>query len=84
MSFHRRRFVILDYSISETQFSIKISYFKPTFGHLIEKYTKEMINAIRTNKILRDSSWWNDTGFVRDGTDQGYFGDCIILTVNSY
>ena len=64
ISFHRRRFVILDFSIFETQFSIKIHYFKPQFEHLIEQYTMEMIKAIRSNRILRYSGWWTDTVFV--------------------
>ena len=58
-------FIISDYSISETQFSIKIHYFKPEFEHLIEEYTMEIIKAIRTNKILRDYGWQNDTDFVQ-------------------
>ena len=77
-------FTILGYSIRETQFSIKIHYFKPEFGHLIEQYTKEMIKAIQTNKILRDSGWWNDTAFVEDISDDSFFGNYIIMTVTSY
>ena len=42
-----------------------------------------MIKAIRTNKILRNSGWWTDTVFVDITPDYGYFGDCIVLTVNS-
>ena len=64
ISFHRKRFVILDYFIKENQFTVKIDYDKEQFGHLIDQYVHEMFLAIRANEILRDCIWWNDTGFV--------------------
>ena len=51
---------------------------------MIEQYTKEMIKAIQTNKILRDSGWWNDTAFVEDISDDSFFDNYIIMTVTSY
>ena len=84
ISFHRRRFVILDYFIKENQFTVKIDYDKEQFGHLIDQYVHEMLLAIRANQILRDCVWWNDTVFVFEQQVSEYFGNCYFLTVNSH
>ena len=83
ISFHQRRFVILDYSIKETELTVKIYHCKE-FDHLIHQYVSDMIKAIRQNKILRDSGWMNDTVFVSDQETSDYFGHCVFLTVKSY
>ena len=77
-------FVILDYSVYETQFSIKIHYFKLEFEHLIKQYKMKMIKAIQSNRILRYSGWLAGTVFVDNTSDPPYFGDCVVLTVISY
>ena len=64
ISFHRKRFVILDYFIKENQFKVKIDFDKEQFGNLIDQYVHEMFLAITANEILRDCVWWNDTAFV--------------------
>ena len=84
ISFQGRRFVILDYFIKENQFTVKIDYDKEQFGHLIDQYVHEMILAIRTNQILPDCGWWNDTVFVFEQEVSEYFGNYYFLTVSSY
>ena len=82
--FHSRRFVILDYSINDTEFTVKIDYDKETFGHLIVAYVRDMIKAIRNNQFLRNYDWMNDTVFVHEPETSDYFVSCVFLTVNSY
>ena len=74
ISFHSRRFVILDYSISDTEFTVKINYDKDKFGHLIVEYVRDMINAIRDNRVLRNYGWMNDTVFIHESETSDYFG----------
>lgn len=74
ISFHSRRFVILDYSISDTGFTVKINYDKEEFGHLIVEYVRDMINAIRDNRVLRNYGWMNDTVFIHESETSDYFG----------
>ena len=84
ISFHQRKFVIFDYFIKKNQFTVKIDYDKEQLGHLIDHYVHEMILGIRTNQILRDCGYWNDTVFVFEQEVSEYFGNCYFLTVNSY
>ena len=77
LSLNKRRFVLLDCSVYESQVSIKIHYFKPELEHLIEQYTMEMINAIKSNSILRCSGWRAETVFVEDISDSTYFDSCV-------
>ena len=74
ISFHSRRFVILDYSINDTEFTVKINCDKEEFGHLIVEYVRDMINAIRDNRVLRNYGWMNDTVFIHESETSDYFG----------
>ena len=47
ISFHQRRFVILGYSINDTEFTVKINFDKEEFDLLIFQYVSEMTKAIK-------------------------------------
>lgn len=47
----------LDYGIQDTKFSVKIYYYTSKFVHLVKQYTMDMIEAIKSNRILRYSGW---------------------------
>ena len=57
ISFSRRRFVILDNSVKNIDFIVKINYNKDEFGHLITQFVGEMIRSIKENKELNDASF---------------------------
>ena len=62
--FHKRSFVILDHSVNDSEFTVKINYNKKEFGHLIVDYVNQMIREIKDNKKLNDAGWDNTTVFI--------------------
>ena len=84
ISFARRRFVILDHSIKDTKFIVKIYYDKKEFGHLISEFIGGMIRAIKQNKELNGAGWNNATVFVDENEVSEYFECCAFLTVQSH
>lgn len=50
-SFSRRSsFVILDHSVDNEEFVVKIYFDKEQFEHLIDQYVKEMLDELKQNK----------------------------------
>ena len=84
ISFHRKRFVIYDYSIHDNEFTGKIHFDKDEFVHLIDQYIKEMIKCIKENKIPRNVGWMNNTAFLCFREDPEYFYQCVCLTFKSW
>ena len=84
ISLHQRRFVILDHSVCDFEFTIKINYDKKEFGHLIDHYGMEMIKTINENKELYDAGWDNSDVLVEETEVSEYFGYCVFLTVQTY
>ena len=84
ISFHQRRFVILDYSIKTFEFTVNINYDKGEFGHLISEYVSEMIKAIQENEELNNADWNNATVLVDEYEVSEYFVYFDFLTVRSY
>ena len=84
ISFQQRRFVILDYSINDTEFTGKINYDKEEFDHLIFQYVSEMTKAIKENKGLNDAGWDNSTVLTEEHEVSEYFRCCVFLIVKTY
>ena len=84
ISFSQRRFVILNHSVKNIEFIVKINYDKDEFGHLITQFVGEMIRSIKENKELNDADWDNSTVFVDEQEVSEYFGYCVFLTVQTY
>ena len=84
ISFHQRRFVILDYSINDTEFTVKINYDKEEFDHLIFQYVSEMTKAIKENKGLNDAGWDSSTVLTEEHEVSEYFRCCVFLSVKTY
>ena len=84
ISFSQRRFVILDHSVKNINFIVKINYDKDEFGHLITQFVGEMIRSIKENKELNNAGWDNSTVFVDEQEVSEYFGYCVFLTVQTY
>ena len=82
--FSWRRFVILDYSINDIGFTVKINNDKEEFGHLIYQFVSEMIKAIKENKKLNDVGWNNTTVFVDEQEVSENFEYCVFSTVQTY
>ena len=82
ISFSRRRFVILDHSMKDIEFIVKINYDKDEFGHLITQFVG--VRSIKENKELNDAGWDNSTVFVDEQEVSEYFGYCVFLTVQTY
>ena len=58
ISFHQRRFVILDYSIKETEFTVKIDYYKEEFDHPIHQYVMIWLSALDKIRYWIDLVGW--------------------------
>ena len=82
ISLHQRRFVILDHSVCDFEFTVKINYDKKEFGHLIDQYVMEMIKAIKENKKLCDAGWNNCNVLVEETEVSEYFGYCFFNSSN--
>ena len=82
MSFNQRRFAILDHSVHDFEFTVKINYDKEEFGHLVYQYVSEMIKASKENKELNDAGWDNSTVFVDETKVSEYFGYCVFNSSN--
>ena len=67
LSFSQRsRFVILDHSVSDEEFVMKIFYHRDEYGHLIDEYVNEMIHEIKGSKELNDARWNNQVVLVEE------------------
>ena len=96
ISLHQRRFVILDHSVCDFEFTVKINYDKKEFGHLIDQhvmemikvghlidqYVMEMIKAIKENRKLCDAGWNNCNVLVEETEVSEYFGYCFFNSSN--
>ena len=80
----RSRFLILDHSIDEEEFTAKIYYNKELLVRLIIQFVDQMIQEIKQNKKLNDSGWVNTVVFVNEtGCFSAYFESCVFLTVKT-
>ena len=84
ISLHQRRFVILDHSACDLDFTLKINYDNKGLGHLIHQYLTEIIKAIKENKDLYDAGWNNFDVLVEETEVSEYFRYCVFLTVQTY
>ena len=81
----RSRFVILDYSVDNEEFVVKIFYDKEQFEHLIDNYTKEVIDKLKQNKRLYDAGWDVHSLVVAQfEASCNYFNDTIFLMVKTF
>ena len=51
--FSKRMFVLLDYSVDDESFVIKISYSKGNFEHLIQEFVCEMIDELKKSELYK-------------------------------
>ena len=66
----------LDYVIQYTKFYVKIYYY--AFVHLVKQNTMDMIEVIKSNRILRYSGWRTEAVSVN------HSNCCVSITVCSY
>ena len=81
----RNRFVILDHSVDNEEFVLKIYYDKDQFEHLIDQYVNELLAELKNNKKLYDAGW-NVHSIIID-TFEGacdYFNDAVYLIVKTF
>ena len=87
-SFFSRRsgFVILDHSVDNEEFFLKIYYDKDQFEHLIDQYVNEMLAELKNNKKLYDAGWdvHNITIDRFKVACGGCFNDAVYLIVKTF
>ena len=85
ISFSRRsRFVILDHSVDNEKFVLKIYYDKEQLDHLIEQYVNEMLSTLKNSEKLYDAEWDTHNVIVDNSvTSWQYFDDVVCLIVKT-
>ena len=51
--FSKRRFVLIDYSVNDEMFEIKVSYCKDQFEHLIQEFVQKIIEKLKKSKLSK-------------------------------
>ena len=49
--------MILDHSVDNEEFVLKIYYDKDQFEHLIDQYVNDLLAELKNNKKLYDAGW---------------------------
>ena len=49
--------MILDHSVDNEEFVLKIYYDKDQFEHLIDQYVNDLLAELKNNKKLYDADW---------------------------
>ena len=78
--------MILDHSVDNEEFVLKIYYDKDQFEHLIDQYVNEMLAELKNNKKLYDAGW-DVHNIIIDRFEVacgGYFNDAVYLIVKTF
>ena len=81
----RSRFLILDHSVDNKEFVLKIYYDKEQCEHLINEYVKEMLYELKNSKKLHDAGW-DVHNIITDRFEvtRDYFNDAVYLKVKTF
>ena len=77
--------MILDHSVDNEEFVLKIYYDKEQFEHLINEYVKEMLCELKNSKKLYDAGW-DVHNIITDRFEvtRDYFNDAVYLKVKTF
>ena len=86
ISFSRRsRFLIIDHSVGNEEFVLKLYYDRVQFCHLIDQYVSELLAALRESKKLYDAGWDIHNVIIdRFEVACEYFNDAVYLIVKTF
>ena len=77
--------MILDHSVDNEEFVLKIYYDQDQFEHLIDQYVNDLLAELKNNKKLYDAGW--DVHNIIIDRFEGacdYFNDAVYLIVKTF
>ena len=78
--FSKRMFVLLDYSVDDEAFVIKISYNKDNFEYLIQKFVCEMTDELKKSELSKHC-WATHRVLCEEVENDEYFQLAVKLLV---
>ena len=79
--FSQRRFVLVDHSVSDEEFVIKVNYEKDNLQHLIQKFVRDIIKEAQRSKLYKYNWAVHRPLFDAIEEPNNFFLNSVVITI---